>query len=156
MTHVGRSILGVVLVLVVGAAAQRLLGGRPESGPVHAGVDEAWAIPPAPVPDMEPAEAVWVTRGPWGLPPKPATEPPPPPPPAPVPVGVAAVRGGFEALFFVPGSGEVRLKAGATLPGGGRVVSVSRFRVGWVDRDGDEQEHELFGDPLPQVSPTGH
>jgi hypothetical protein len=56
-------------------------------------------------------------------------------------------------VFLLPGGGEVQLKRGAALPGGGRIVSVERFRIVWIDRDGKKQQHELFGDPVLRTGP---
>lgn len=154
-----RLILGLLLLLALAAGGYlaettlgqpvpRTIAGRVPDGP--------WTVPPGMSLSLVSSDEVWTRRGPWGLPPPPpappAPPPPPPPPPHPVPVGVVAAKGRVDAVFLIPGQGDVQLRPGARLPGGGRVVRIDAFRIHWIDRDGKKRIHELFGGSMPQAS----
>lgn len=144
-----------VLMVAAGAMSYHYLGDQPETGAAPDPAGESWSPPQPFTLKLADPEAVWKTRGPWGLPPRPAPvpPPPPPPPPVPVPVGIVASRTGLEALFVVPGAGEMRLKVGGKLPDGGRVTAISAFQIRWTDGKGNKHERELFGGPLPTLPP---
>lgn len=142
---------GAVLAAVLGGVAA-YRGGLPASGGEPRSVGSDWRLPAPAKPALEPADRVWAERAPWGAPPPPPPTPEPPPPPRPAPVGIVAAGKGFHAIFVVPGSmGELRVRPGGRLPDGGRVLSVSRFRVVWRDGEGNRHEQELLADPLPIV-----
>ena len=145
-----REIWLVPLALVLGAAAFLLAG----DGPAHEGeprpAGAAWQLPGTPVRELKGPDEVWASRSPWGRPPAAEAEAAPPPPPPWRPVGVVAKGRGFRAVFVTPGSPETVAGAGDPLPDGGRVLSVTRFHVAWVDGQGNKLEQELLADPLPK------
>lgn len=150
-----REVLLLLLIGVAGAVAYRMWGAQPDPSRAGAVKADPWNLPAQRSVDTKVADRLWITRGPWGIPPKPVPPPPPPPPPAAVPVGVVSTRHGFEAIFFVPGGTEVQVRPGAKLPDGGRVGRVGRFEVRWTDAQGKQQRHEFFGDPIGLPPATG-
>lgn len=113
-----------------------------------------WSLPPLLSLDLRAADRVWVDQGPWGLPPPPPPPAPPPPTPQPRPIGVVATPGRPEVLFLLPEGGEAQVAVGRTIPGGGRVLAIRRFRIEWVDRDGKRQQHELFANAAAGSAPS--
>lgn len=142
-----RLVLGAVFAVAAGAVANSLLVDIPAPAPVAYAASEDWRVPPSPRPPLESVDAAWEKATPWPL--------PPPPPesaaaaqddagPVPVPVGVARSRSGARAVFTVPGTGNLLLRAGAPLPGGGKVLRVSGLSVEWIDAKGQRQQREMF------------
>lgn len=151
-----RDLLLVVAAFVLGAWGWKWIGKPPAPPAAGQAAGEAWSLPPPAGPRLKQVDLLWLEHAPWGLPPPPPEPPPPPPPPpAPHPVGILATPGGLKAVFVVPGGGEFSLRRGEKLPGGGRLVSITRFRIAWIDRDGKKREHELLGDPLAAPAPSG-
>lgn len=145
-----RDLLLLVLAFCLGGWGWMAFGDVPAPPTAGTASGERWSVPRPIGPNLRLADHLWLESGPWGLPPPPPEPPPPPPPPPPpVPVGILASSSGLKAVFLVPGGGEVQLKRGDALPGGGRILRVDRFRIAWLDRDGKKREHELFGDPVP-------
>jgi len=146
--------------MLVAAALGALLAyrsGLPRTDDSGAVRQPAWRLPQGGTPALKAPDLVWAERAPWGAPPPPPVPPPPPPPPPPMPVGViASGPRHFQALFVVPGQPlEHRVRAGGRLPDGGRVLSVTRFRVVWRDGKGERHEQELLADPLPLTGAGG-
>lgn len=156
MTARTRQAIGMLAALLLGAVGYLLLGGGPDSATLREDVEVDWEIPVAPSGELSAADEVWNLRAPWGE--RPANvdagdaEPAPPPPRL---VGVVAEAGAFHAVFIIEGAGETRVKAGDRLPGGGRVIAVSRFQVTWTDGQGTRHEQELLADPLPPAATDG-
>jgi len=143
---VGMCAAGYGLERTVNPDAMLPVSGRTPAAP--------WFAPTGLSLSLAASDQVWIRRGPWGMAPVPPPPPrpvPPPPPPQPVPVGIVAHSDRLRVVFMVPGQGEVTLKVGDRLPGGGRIRSIDRFRIRWVDRDGKKREHEFFGDLLPAI-----
>ena len=151
-----RDLLLVVLAGALGAWAWRWMGPTPSEPARGHAANESWKLPGTAAPRLGTVDALWSRHGPWGRPPPPPEPPPPPPPPpAPHPVGILATPGGLKAVFLVPGGGEFPVRRGEKLPGGGRLVSITRFRITWIDRDGKKRQHELLGDPVAPPVPPG-
>lgn len=144
----GRLLLGALLALALGAAANFAFVDVPGRAVAPRAGAEDWTLPQSPRPPLATVEAAWEKSPPW---------PQPPPPqevaagaaealevPAPVPVGVARSRNGARAVFTVAGAGTVLLRAGEPLPGGGRVLRVSGLSVEWLDAKGERQQREIF------------
>lgn len=144
----GRLLLGALLALALGAAANFAFVDVPGRAVAPRAGAEDWTLPQSPRPPLATVEATWEKSPPW---------PQPPPPqevaagaaealevPAPVPVGVARSRNGARAVFTVAGAGTVLLRAGEPLPGGGRVLRVSGLSVEWLDAKGERQQREMF------------
>lgn len=150
-----RIILGMVLAAALGGLLA-FRGGLPRTDAPRNGARAEWSLPAPAKPALASADRIWEERAPWGAPPPPPPPPEPPPPPPPVPVGIAgAGKRGLHAIFVVPGTtGELRVRPGGRLPDGGRVLSVTRFRVVWRDGGGTRHEQELLADPLPAVRPA--
>jgi hypothetical protein len=151
-----RDLLLLALAFAAGAWAWRTVGDvqLPRHG--AAARDEPWTTPPGVGHDLKASDRLWAKYGPWGLPPPPPpAPPPPPPPPAPVPVGIIARPGGLNALFVLPGGAEFQVPRGGKIPGGGRLVAISRVHITWIDRDGKKREQELLGDPMSPIAPGG-
>ncbi len=133
---------------MLGAVAYAWLGESPQAAVSNRAADLQWELPAPVVHDLASQDPVWQSRAPWGSLPQPEVPPPPPPPPPPVPVAIVAAGRGFEAVFVVPGGGEVRVRPGSALPDGGRVKAITRANVVWTDGAGQEQSQEFFGDRL--------
>lgn len=147
--------LAAAAVFVCSVLLQFLFGSGPDSQSPEAPALPAWELPQAKVVDFVGVDARWEARPPWSLPPRmaevaPIADEAPPP----VPVGIARGRQGFEAIFKVPGAGDLRLAVGGTLPDGGRVLGVSSRLVEWVDGKGREQQHEMFNSYRVQDEPA--
>lgn len=133
--------------LVLGALANLLFGAAPsEPLPVSTDGDD-WHLPQGQVLDFERLDARWQARAPWPAPPPQsaadaaaAVEEAPPI----LPIGIARGRSGHEAIFSVPGAGELSVPPGGELPDGGRVLQVSALRVDWLDGKGRQQQREMF------------
>lgn len=154
MTPVSRAALAAAAALLLAASLQLLFGTRPASQSAAAPALSGWEVPQARVVDFASVDARWDARAPWARPPK-ATEAAPgvdEPPPS-VPIGIARGRQGFEAIFKVPGAGNLRLGVEGALPDGGRVLAVSSRHVEWVDGKGREQQHEMFNSYQVQDEP---
>ena len=155
MTPVSRAALAATAAFLLAASLQFLFGERPASQSAAAPAVPAWELPQASVVDFATVDARWEARPPWARPPKvaevvPDVDEPPPP----VPIGIARGRQGFEAIFKVPGAGNLRLGVGGALPDGGRVMAVSSRNVKWVDGKGREQQHEMFNSYQVQDEPA--
>lgn len=145
-----RDLLILVLAFSLGGWGWMAFGEPPTLPPPGPAPSERWLMPRPIGPNLRLADHLWLESSPWGLPPPPPPpSPPPPPPPPPVPAGILASASGPRAVFLLPGGGEIQLKPGDALPGGGRIVRVDRFRIVWRDREGKQRAHELFGDPVP-------
>ena len=158
-----RLVLGAVLALAAGAAGNMLFVDIPAAAPVAYVASEDWQVPPSPRPPLKSVESAWAKVTPWPLPPPPpevAAAAPEDAGPAPMPVGVARGRAGARAIFTVPGTGNLLLRAGAPLPGGGRVLRVSGLSVDWIDAKGQRQQREMFNsyqiqeEAAPQPAPA--
>ena len=143
-----RLLLGALLALALGAAANFAFVDVPGQSVAPRAGGEGWTLPQSPRPAPAMVEAAWEKSPPWPQPPPPqevaagAAEAPEVPPP--VPVGVARSRNGARAAFSVAGAGTVLLRAGEPLPGGGRVLRVSGLSVEWLDAKGERQQREMF------------
>ena len=146
-----------LLPALAGALLFALFGTVP-SRLDHAGPSgTAWALPDVPdrLAAAAAADAVWAERYPWG------GAPPVEDPAvaaaavAPVPVAIVSTGSGHEAVFVIPGSaGEIRTRAGDTLPDGGRVEQVDALSVAWTDSQGQRQEQRLLADKLRPLAGT--
>lgn len=140
-----RIVLGGLIALGVGVVGALVFGAAPQQASGQALADP-WRAPQGRQPDLAMLDARWEKTPPWPQPPKPVEAPLPAvdAPPAAVPLGIASGRRGQEAIFSVPGSGELRLGVGGRFPDGGRVTRVSRLGVEWVDGAGEHHEHAMF------------
>ncbi|QCO67077.1 hypothetical protein E5843_03500 [Luteimonas yindakuii] len=141
------AVAGALLFAVFGTVPSRL--DRTGTG------GSEWVLPDLPDRAATAAEAaaVWVQRHPWGGAP-PAEDPAAAAAAAaPVPVAIVSTASGHEAVFVIPGAGEVRTRAGDTLPDGGRVEQVDALSVAWIDGQGQRQEQQMLADPPRQLQP---
>ncbi len=159
MTHAWRIPLVMLMALALGAGASFLFGDAPASVSARPPVLLDWKMPQLATLDFAVLDAQWKESPPWPA--------PPPPPPAaeqataaeeavpPAPVGIAKGRRAYEAIFSVPGAGELRLLPGDRLPDGGRVLKVSRLSIEWVDGKGERHEHQMFNTyHIPEATPA--
>ncbi|MFN3703334.1 hypothetical protein [Thermomonas sp.] len=141
-----RLALGALFAMAAGAVANRVLVDIPPTAPIAHAASQDWRIPPSPRPPLKSVDAAWEKVAPWPL---------PPPPeavvgevedagPVAMPVGIARSRSGARAVFAVQGMGNMLLRAGAPLPGGGKVLRVSGLSVEWIDAKGRRQRREMF------------
>lgn len=132
-----------VLAIGFGIGANVLFVRVPGTLPVEPPEAGVWELDEgAPLADLDATDAIWAEKTPWGAPPQP---PGPPPPPPPSPIGV--IKDGnrnYRAVFNVEGAGQLALRPGERLPGGGRVLSVAGLKVVWVDGDGQRHERVIF------------
>ena len=159
MTRAWRIPLVGLVALALGAGASFLFGDAPASASARPPAPLDWKMPEPAILDFAALDAKWEESPPWPA--------PPPPPPAaeqaaaaeealpPAPVGIAKGKRTFEAIFSVPGAGELRLTPGGRLPDGGRVLKVSRLSVEWVDGKGERHEHQMFNTyRIPEAAPA--
>lgn len=153
MSGILKPLLGMAAAFLLGALAWWLVGPGPDRAASRPGLHVDWQLPDVEKQELAAADAVWKQRAPWGSQAGAtgAGEAEPAPPPPSTPVGVVAAGKGFRAVFVTPGADEVQVKAGDRLPDGGRVIAVSRFRIGWIDAQGTKHEQELLSDPLLSV-----
>lgn len=140
------SIVGAALLL--GVAANLLFGPSPAAVTPVVAEEMPWQPVGMRVPDLAVADVGWEARAPWGAAPKPVEPPPAPPPPPPMPVGVIGSGASKQAIFLIPGGGELGVGVGGALPDGGRVLEIAGTKVTWVDGAGKKQERRMFLDPL--------
>lgn len=148
-----KSLVLVVAAFAIGAGAYLALGASPEKVVPRPPVDPEWKPLEARVHDLALADARWSELAPWGAVPKPPEAPPPPPPPPPMAVGIVKTPRGQEAIFMIHDAGEIRVAPGGSLPGGGRLLRISGFRITWIDAKGMKQEREMFAVFKPTSAP---
>lgn len=151
MTPAQRRVVALAAgAFAIGGLGNLLLGHSPEASVPQLQPEAGWAVPAPDVPDLVVLDKGWEARAPWGARPKPPEVAPPPPPPPAAPVGIVrGPKGRQEVIFLAADVGTVRVAPGESLPGGGRLLRVSGMRVTWLDRDGKEQQREMFIDPPP-------
>lgn len=157
MTRAWRIPLAALVALLLGAGASFLFGDAPASASARPPAQLEWKVPQLATLDFAVLDAQWEKSPPWPAPPPPAVEQAAAAEEAlpPAPVGIAKGKRAFEAIFSVPGAGELRLLPGGRLPDGGRVMKVSRLSVEWVDGKGEHYEHQMFNTyRIPEVAPT--
>lgn len=144
---IGPWALGAVCALILGVLFNFLLIDVP-GAPAWRVSTDTWQLPHSARPAIKTIDAEWEKNVPWPAPPPPpeaaALATAAPEGPAPVPVGVAKSRGTPRAIFTVPGEGNVLLRTGEPLPGGGRVLRISGLSVEWMDAKGQRQQREMF------------
>lgn len=142
------ALAGVLLFALFGTVPSRL---------ERVGEDAAaWGLPGLPDHSqaLAEAEAVWSERHPWGGAAAAAGAAETAAAAAaavPVPVAIVSTAAGHEAVFVLPGSAEIRVRAGGSLPDGGRVEQVDALVVTWIDGQGQRQEQRLLADTPRQA-----
>lgn len=151
MTPAQRRVVALAAgAFAIGGLGNLLLGHSPAASVPQLQPEAEWAVPGPDVPDLAVLDKGWEARAPWGARPRPPEVAPPPPPPPAAPVGIVrGQKGRQEVIFLAAEAGTVRVAPGESLPGGGRLLRVSGMRVTWIDRDGKEQQREMFIDPPP-------
>lgn len=151
-----RRIAPWLLPVLAGALLFALFGTVPSRLDRAGAGAAAWALPE--LPDRSTAtaaaEAVWTERRPWGGASAAAEAASEAAAAAPVPVAIVSTASGHEAVFVIPGAGEVRTRAGDTLPDGGRVEQVDALTVAWIDGRGQRQQQRLLADQPRSLAPT--
>ena len=148
-----KSLVIVVAAFAIGVGAYFAFGASPAKVVPRPLVDPEWKPAEARVQDLALADARWSEHSPWGAVPKPAEMPPPPAPPPPMAVGIVKTPRGQEAIFMIHDAGEIRVAPGGSLPGGGRLLRISGFRITWIDDKGMKQEREMFAVFKPTSAP---
>ncbi len=149
-----RRIAPWLLPVLAGALLFALAGTVPSRLDRAGASASGWALPGLPDRSAAADEAasVWTERRPWGG--APAEDAGAAAVPVPVPVAIVSTRSGHEAVFVIPGAGEIRARAGDSLPDGGRVEQVDALSVAWTDGQGQRQEQRLLADPPRPLAPT--
>lgn len=145
-----KGVIAVLAAFSAGIAGYALFAPGPDRLVAGRSAIESWSLPGVKAYTTASLAAEWRRLTPWGAPPPP---PPPPAPPPLVPVGVVKAVAGYEAIFLVPGGGELRVRPGARLPDGGRLLQVRESTIVWRNAKGERQERALLSGPPPPPPP---